>query len=143
MLQLAKSTKFYFNSEVDIMVRERHDSLSREGKADRKPTMSSAMYRDQLRLHSFSKRAGFLSETELAQLRDMIVGWNTRQLADLTCGRQFGEVRRVVRALAEAGIDSISIICRIMVATLGTVGQRAISKALRLSKGRSPSSIPI
>ncbi len=46
MLQLAKSTKFYFNSEVDVLVRERHNSLSRDETTDKKQTMSSAMYRD-------------------------------------------------------------------------------------------------
>jgi glycosyltransferase involved in cell wall biosynthesis len=143
MLQLAKSTKFYFNSEVDVLVRERHNSLSREGKADRKPTMSSAMYRDQLRLYAFLGRARFLSQTELAQLRQMIVGWNTRQLTDLACSRQFSEVRRVLSALAEAGINSAPMISRIAVTTLSTVGKRAISKALRSSKGQKPAPLPI
>jgi glycosyltransferase involved in cell wall biosynthesis len=138
MLQLAKTAKFYFNPEVDVFIRERQDSLSRQTRSDGKSlAMSSAMYRDQLRLYSIAEGASLFSRSELGQLGEMIVGWNTRQLSDLACGGYFKEAHRVLRALTEAGMKASPLISRILAKTLGDVLKRAGAKALRMTSART------
>ena len=138
MLQLAKGAKFYFNPEVDVLIRERQGSLTSETRSDgTRLTMSSALYRDHLRLYLMAERANFLSRSELDQLREWIVSWNRKQLSDLLCGRYFKEVQRILVALAGAGVDAAPLVSSILTKTFAKVAVRAGAKAFRITFGRA------
>jgi glycosyltransferase involved in cell wall biosynthesis len=131
VLQLATSTRFFFDADVGCEVRIGAASLTRvpSSKSER-VAMSDAMYCDQLRLVANAKAAGFLRQVQLTTLRRNVIEWNARQLNDLISSGQFVESARIFRALNRSSV--MELVIAISARALSGVGMRGTAKLKRL-----------
>jgi glycosyltransferase involved in cell wall biosynthesis len=138
VLQLARVTKFFFNSEFDCLVRVRGESASREtlGRSD-VLVMSSAMYRDQFGIYSAFRKSQDFSQQDRAALRQYVEEWNSRQISDLVCAGRFSEANRIVSALLNAPSDTRGLLASVLSKVAADVLARTSRKSLRLLRGAS------
>jgi len=110
--------------------------LTREPATDHRKglVVSSAAYRDQLKLYLLVKRSPSFSERDVFEFRETILSGICRQLSDLICGGCFQEARRILTALAGAGGEAAPLVSRVTARVALNVGRRASVKARKTLK---------